>query len=408
MSDTGDALSIGELIAEQPVADCEFIVECGDFSTLQINPIEGQRYHYFTDSSTGRLIKDFVLRDGRFVRTLMEVTLVEKDGIFSPRVRLWKRKKGTGKRETLKEQASVLRDVEVSASVDTGDCYKQFWTVIEYLQSLSNVEVDAVPLGVAGVEEARLISLIKSSDRNSAVAAIETVLGGSLTESEVRRLSNCKQQLDEFRRLLDDDEYFASRVALAEITREEQLWQEFFERNQWIFGHGLSLVACERYSDEKLEAATTGRSVFGGAGKRVDALMRTRGFMGSLLFAEIKTHRSELLYQTTYRPPDVYRPSEDLTGGIAQIQKTAYKAVSKLDEIYRGRLPGGQPLPEVGTLRPRQILVLGNLRQFEVGDGDVNVEMYSTFELFRRSIVDTEIVTFDELYERARFIVNDK
>jgi len=38
-------------------------------------------------------------------------------------------------------------------------------------------------------------------------------------------------------------------------------------------------------------------------------------------------------------------------------------------------------------------------------DKGVNQERYRSFELFRRNTTSPEIITFDELYERARFIV---
>jgi hypothetical protein len=35
------------------------------------------------------------------------------------------------------------------------------------------------------------------------------------------------------------------------------------------------------------------------------------------------------------------------------------------------------------------------------------MEMLSSFELYRKSNTDIEIITFDELYERAKYIVGD-
>ena len=35
----------------------------------------------------------------------------------------------------------------------------------------------------------------------------------------------------------------------------------------------------------------------------------------------------------------------------------------------------------------------------------MNEEQYSSFELFRRSLNSPEIITFDELFERAKYIV---
>ena len=41
-----------------------------------------------------------------------------------------------------------------------------------------------------------------------------------------------------------------------------------------------------------------------------------------------------------------------------------------------------------------------SLSEFSTEEG-VNQQKYSSFELFRRDLVNPEIITFDELYERA-------
>ena len=53
---------------------------------------------------------------------------------------------------------------------------------------------------------------------------------------------------------------------------------------------------------------------------------------------------------------------------------------------------------------PKSFMVIGSLQEF-VSDKGVNQERYRSFELFRRNTSSPEIITFDELYERARFIV---
>nr|WP_237683481.1 Shedu immune nuclease family protein [Nocardiopsis sinuspersici] len=190
---------------------------------------------------------------------------------------------------------------------------------------------------------------------------------------------------------------------------KEAVWQKFFEANQWIFGYGLNLVSCESLDGSKLERYTTGFNVFTGAGKRADAIMRTRGFVSSLVFCEIKTHGASLLSKKIYRDPDVYQVSEEVSGGLSQVQKTVDKALAllarQIHEIYKD---DGTPTGiQVSAVRPRQVLVVGNLAEFRV-DGALNPEKMSSFELYRSSIRDVEIITFDELYERARFIVSDR
>ncbi len=129
---------------------------------------------------------------------------------------------------------------------------------------------------------------------------------------------------------MTDPEYFEDEK-LRLGKKNEGVWQGFFEENQWIFGYGLKLVVVDALDDVKLERLTTGANIFEGAGKRIDALMRSRGYISSLLFCEIKTHQTRLLAEEPYRKPDVFRASGELSGGVAQVQKTVRKAIRKMD-----------------------------------------------------------------------------
>src|SRR5438067_9432697 len=51
------------------------------------------------------------------------------------------------------------------------------------------------------------------------------------------------------------------------------------------------------------------------------------------------------------------------------------------------------------TIQPKGILVIGHTNKL------ADPSQRNTFELFRRNVVNPEILTFDELYERAKFIV---
>ncbi|WP_327180259.1 DUF4263 domain-containing protein [Streptomyces sp. NBC_01335] len=62
---------------------------------------------------------------------------------------------------------------------------------------------------------------------------------------------------------------------------------------------------------------------------------------------------------------------------------------------------------ELSATRPRQVVVIGNLRGF-TRNGRVNPEKIDSFELHRASIQDVETMTFDELCRRACLIVEDR
>ncbi len=59
---------------------------------------------------------------------------------------------------------------------------------------------------------------------------------------------------------------------------------------------------------------------------------------------------------------------------------------------------------EAVIARPRSVVVCGSLSQF-VSEHGVNDDQFRSFELHRRHLVAPDIVTFDELFERARLIV---
>jgi len=65
----------------------------------------------------------------------------------------------------------------------------------------------------------------------------------------------------------------------------------------------------------------------------------------------------------------------------------------------------GDPTGEaLFTTEPRSFVICGSLGEFQAEHG-INERKFRSFELYRRNLIRPEIVTFDELYERARFIV---
>lgn len=389
----------------------EFKIEGGDFSALEIRPSDNNpSFHYFYDAQKRRLITDFILHEGPKVSTLCTVTLIHDGTSYSPRLKFWKKDRRRGQNNTAIDHRTADEPPfhMIKAAVDIRDGHENLWRLINFLRTCQDVTVPQEVFRVVGHERAQLVEILHGSDKEVLVAALSTALAGKVTQEDLNMIANRKGQLDRFHKLLNDGEFLAAEQARIEKTRIEDLWQAFFEENPWIFGYGLNLIACTSYDDKKLERITTGASLFGGAGKRSDAVLRSRGVLSSLLFCEIKRHDTPLLDRTAYRPPDVFQPAKEIVGAVAQVQKTADKAVRSVhDYIHRQFDPDGTPSGfEVSTVRPRQVVVAGRTSEFEVG-GTFNPEQVSSFEFYRRGITDVEIITFDELYERARFIVSD-
>lgn len=228
------------------------------------------------------------------------------------------------------------------------------------------------------------------------------VLKSEITKQDVVAVGYRKRQLQIFERLLNEEEYFEG-IKTRKGWSSEAVWQHYFEKNPWIFGYGLSYIALSGLTDKRLEQVVHGHTI-SGHGKRVDALLRTRGVISSLCFVEIKTHKTELLLKQAYRS-GCWAASDELIGGIAQVQGS----VSLATDSIRTKLAidddlGNPTGEEAFNYLPKSFLVIGSLSEF-VGAHGVNQDRYRSFELFRRNTSNPEVVTFDELYERARFIV---
>lgn len=172
-----------------------------------------------------------------------------------------------------------------------------------------------------------------------------------------------------------------------------------------MFGYGLNYIFNTPLDGKKLEQIVKGNDVVD-SGKRVDALLKTQGIISSLCFVEIKTHKKHLLKQVK----DPYRAeswaiSDELAGAIAQVQRTVQVSLRNIKTKTQIKTKDGElTKEELFLYEPKSYLVIGSLSEFE-GEHGINEDKFSSFEMFRRNLKNPEIITFDELYSRAKYIV---
>jgi Shedu protein SduA, C-terminal len=216
-------------------------------------------------------------------------------------------------------------------------------------------------------------------------------------------VSHRRQQVEKFRQLLYDAEYFDSEA--AKYPRVEDVWQNFFESNPWILGASLAgqLLTC--WNNEKLEQVVVGSSIKG-PGKRADALLRTAGRIRSMVFAEFKTHRTDLLVRESYYRSGCWAPAKHLAGGVAQVQGTVHLAVQDIGDRLAELAPDDTEIPGDFTylIKPRSFLIIGMLSEFTGQYGGHDRARFRSFQLYRRSLIEPEIVTFDELLAKADYL----
>lgn len=231
------------------------------------------------------------------------------------------------------------------------------------------------------------------------VGELSALLSSSAGSSLIRELASNSN--------LQNDIYAvaAKRLALLEFERllsgmtAERDWQVFFERNSWIFGHGLNYVSLDKVGNS-LESTTTGNS-FEKAGKRADGLMSTRAAISQYVLVEIKRDSTDLLRKLEYRK-GCWGVSDELSNAVTQTQNTVFEFSNNRFRDHLKNNDGSDSGRITYSVEPRSFLVIGNLHQI-IGNDD----KIACFELYRRNVRSPEILTFDELFYRACCIVEN-
>ncbi len=273
--------------------------------------------------------------------------------------------------------------------------------------------IDSIPVSgdvpAVRVDEDLLRDIFANPDSVSSIyredpARFRSLITNDESARDVVAVAHRRAQVEHFRRLLEDDDFFDSQVLPG--RGPEGVWQAFIEHNPWILGLSLGGQLLTKVDDRRLERVVVGSSI-AGPGKRADAVMRTAGRIRSMAFAEIKHHRTELLSKE-YRS-GCWAPSEHLAGGVAQVHGTVQRATMAIGERLAAKEVDGSEIPGDFTylFRPRSFLILGSLDELTGARGGDNTDKIQSFELFRRHLQQPEILTFDELLARAEWLVSD-
>lgn len=283
---------------------------------------------------------------------------------------------------------------------------KEIDVLLEFINNIQTVQLkEKGPINISDKE----LSKLSITDNQAKILVQENqdifleVLKSEITKEDIVSVGYRKKELTIFNKLLSNKLYF-EKVKNKHNVSSESLWQKFFERNQWIFGYGLGYVFLSGLDSKKLEQVVQGYSV-SQHGKRVDALMKTNGLISNLCFVEIKTDNTSLLENKAYRS-GCYAPSRELAGAVAQVQGTVAIALENLSNKINMEDNEGNPTgEEVFNYQPKSYLVIGSLEEFN-NDHGTNKDKYRSFELYRKNISNPEIITYDELYDRAKFITS--
>ncbi len=213
-------------------------------------------------------------------------------------------------------------------------------------------------------------------------------LHADLTSEEINLLLGRRQALEEF----------IAQLSAGRWT--EAHWQDFFEKQSWVFGYGLDYRIMRPFAREVVvgTAGTDNRDK-----PTVDFLMT---FTDYTVLVEIKRPDTAIFQSRRSGRAGTWRFSSEFMDAVSQVleQKAEWITASQSSEHFD---KSGNRRLEARTRDAKTILVIGNRSEFEASNSRDAIVKRDTFELFRRDTRTLEIVTFDELLERAKFIAKD-
>jgi hypothetical protein len=245
----------------------------------------------------------------------------------------------------------------------------------------------------------KIKTLLYKSDGHQMIE--ELLNNGAVTSKDIVNIGYRKEQLENFRCLLEEPSYLETYRNEKSITdsRPEIVWQYFLNDNSWIFGFGLDY----RFLGILQKEAHIGTEDVAGKNAAIgDFILGCNDFT---VLVELKRPDTPLFKNTKQlNRASTWTLSGELISSVSQILEQKAEWQLKSQTNIQGNFTDEGSLIKQKTIDPKSILIIGNRNQYE-GEMLENHIKARTFELFRRDSRNIEIVTYDELYQRAKFIV---
>lgn len=134
--------------------------------------------------------------------------------------------------------------------------------------------------------------------------------------------------------------------------------------------------------------AYVGGTKLDGSGETIVDFLYTQERTGGLAIFEIKTDKTQLLTVKTIRP-DLYGPHRDLSGAVSQV-------LDQRAELIANFHSRASQMPDSSHV--------GHVHCFVLAGTTPDPDRRRSFDIYRYSLRDVTVVTFDELVDKLRAI----
>lgn len=387
------------------IISSEFDLLSSDISELLIKENLDKSSCYVSSRDGRHIYSSFILDKNTRTITKCEISFYRssKDNRYIPRLTFKKcNHDGT-------EQDSSKQTIRISFAESA--VATRFWSLINFLGEFKNLVDTGDFKKEFKVVTQNYADILKSLDSLEKVKAVKRLLNiAQLSTKEINSLvyESRKKDMKSFLWLLRNRpykgtvsrEYYRKKYNLP--AGDEVIWHHFLKEHSWILGLNADIRFISDFVDEVkvgLEDST------GKGSPKVDML----GVSYYTTLVELKTPEAQIFKKEkgAKARTNTWEFSQDFIAGVSQClsQKVALdESYSTKKIIYDEHKVLAKDI--VYNKDVKSIFIIGNRNeQFPHSLDNNNIVKSETFELFRRNNRNIDIITYDELFERAYHMV---
>ena len=359
-----------------------------EWNRLEIVKTNDEQSCFIRRQVVNAIIREIKLSNKPKVNIFCSLTFHKssKTGKFIPRPTFYKKNNDDSYRETSKNKVIV--------EVDEGELPVKFWEMIKFLSGYKHlIDLGEFEDTYKVISKDQLIDTFNSYNTDEKLQTLqEFTRDKNLSYSQLERLLDTSKEksLQEFKTLLDND------------NTSENEWQKFFETNHWIFA-GISLKLF--FQKDIIPQADIGTPDTRGQGSPISDMVCIDKYA---TLVELKKHTTPI-FTNTHRSTartNTWSFSSDFIDGISQCLAQKQDLIENYKHKNFVTRSGKRVRSEARD--PKVIFIIGRYDK-EIPDAENDMDdkiKADTFERYRRDCRNVEIITYDELYERACYIVN--
>ncbi|MFK7059701.1 Shedu anti-phage system protein SduA domain-containing protein [Flavobacterium oreochromis] len=374
-----------------------------DITELQINENNEKKNCYLIDKK-GEYYGGFELINKRNSKTICKILFIKSTitGKYLPRLE-FRKIDDTGESKQPKGKDIIIKFSDSEEALN-------FWKMITFLQGFKElVDLGDLKKHYKAVSFDNYIIEFKSKSQEEKVKElIELAENSKLSNDEIKVIikNQRKRIIYGFYCFLKNIEiksknpfdYYREDREIKEAG-EEVVWHHFFKENDWIIGLNVDI----KFIRDFLSEQKIGTENSQGKGSPMLDLL---GISYFTTLIELKTSNTKIF--KTNKSSNSRTNTWDFTSEFIEAYS---QTLSQRTEIHKNKEIIEEDGKKLDTeihriLDPKSVLIFGNRNiEFSHNRSVENSIKSDCFERFRRDIRNVEIITFDELFERAYHIV---